>query len=109
MATTARAYCNAAFALSFTAKDSAGAVVNLTGHTVDGWIKANTNSTTKVIDLAPTIPTPSNGVISVSLDDADMAIDPGRYIYGIRLKNAGGNTVFIIEKPINFVLEPPTA
>ena len=109
MATIARAYCDAAFALNFTAKDSAGTAVHLTGHTVTGWIKANANSTTRVIDLAPTIPTPSNGVIVVSRTDTQMDLDPGRYIFGIRVKNAGGNTVFIIEKPINFLLQPPTS
>ena len=109
MATIARAYCNAAFAVEFTAKDSSGDPVNLTGHTVDGWIKLNSNSTTKEIDLAPTIPTPSNGKIVVSLSDAEMTLDPGRYIYGVRLKNSFGDTVFIIEKPINFMLQPPTA
>jgi len=108
MATIARAYCNAAFALNFTAKDSAGDPVDLTGHTVTGWIKLNQNSTTYLIDLAPTILTPANGIISISKDDADMTLDPGRYYYGIRLKDAGGNTVFIIENPINFLLEPPT-
>lgn len=109
MATTARAYCNAAFALSFTVKDSAGAAVNLTGHTVTGWIKANANSTTRLLDLSPTIPTPANGIISVSRTDAQMTLDPGRYIYGIRVKNSSGNTVFIIEKPINFMIQPPTS
>jgi hypothetical protein len=109
MATIARAYCDAAFAVNFTAKDSSGTAVNLTGHTVTGWIKANANSTTRVIDLAPTIPTPSNGVIVVSKTDAQMDLDPGRYIFGIRVKNSAGNTVFIIEKPINFLLQPPTS
>ena len=109
MATTARAYCNAAFALSFTCKDDAGAAVNLTGHTVTGWIKDNPNSTTRDIDLSPTIPTPANGIISVSKTDAQMTLSPGRYIYGIRVKNAAGNTVFIVERPINFILQPPTS
>lgn len=108
MATTARAYCDAAFSLSFTAKDANGDPSDLTGHTVDGWIKASTNSTTYLIDLAPTIPTPANGVILVSLSDSEVTLDPGRYIYGIRLKDSGGDTVFIIEKPINFLLAPPT-
>lgn len=109
MANTARAYCDAAFALNFTAKDSSGNPADLTGHTVTGWIKANANSTTRLLDLSPTIPTPSNGVIVVSKTDAQMDLDPGRYIYGIRVKNAAGNTVFIIERPINFMLQPPTS
>ena len=108
MANTARAYCNAAFSLSFTAKDENGDPFDLTGCTVTGWIKANTNSTTYLIDLGPTIPTPANGVISIFKGDSEMTLDPGRCIYGIRLKDADENTLCIIEKPINFMQEPPT-
>jgi hypothetical protein len=109
MANIARAYCNAAFSLSFTAKNAAGTAFDLTGCTVTGWIKLNSNSTTYVVDLTPTIPTPANGIISVLKTDAQMTINPGRYIYGIKLKNSAGNTICIIEKPINFMQKPPTS
>jgi len=81
------------FSASFTCKDDAGAVVDLTGYTARAQVRPTPTSTTETLDLAPTIPTPANGIISVSVET--VGIDPGIYYWDIVLDTPGPDVVFL--------------
>ena len=81
------------FTASFTCKDDIGAVVNLTGYTARALVRLTPPSTTTVIDLTPTIPTPANGIISVSV--ATTGVDAGIYYWDLVLDTPGGDVLFL--------------
>lgn len=72
-------------------RDAANTLVNLTGYTAKGQVK------TSYADLSPltlvtTIPTPTNGIVKVSLANTVTAglTAGGDYIYDIQLTNPSG-------------------
>lgn len=101
--TKVNAYSGATLSLSFTCKDENGAAVNLTGYSARAEVRPTISSETLTLDLAPTIPTPANGVISVSITDSVTAlIEPGSYVWGLVLETPDGGVIPIESGPIVF-------
>lgn len=95
--TKVNAYSGATLSLSFTCKDENGDPVDLTGFTPRAEVRPTISSETVTLDLAPTIPTPANGVILVQVSDTDTAgVEPGPYVWGLVLETPE-NTVIPIE------------
>lgn len=101
--TKVNAYSGATLSLSFTCKDEDGDPVNLTGYTARAEVRPTVSSETLTLDLAPTIPTPANGIISVSISDEVTAlIEPGSYVWGLVLETPSGGVIPIESGPIIF-------
>ena len=101
--TKVNAYAGATLSLSFSCKDENGAAVNLTGYTARAEVRPTVSSETVTLDLAPTIPTPSNGIISVSIaDEVTALIEPGAYVWGLVLETDAGGVIPIESGPIVF-------
>lgn len=101
--TKVNAYSGATLSLSFTCKDEDGDPVDLTGFTARAEVRPTISSETLTLDLAPTIPTPANGVISVSIADTVTAgIEPGAYVWGLVLETPSGGVIPIESGPIIF-------
>jgi len=101
--TKVNAYSGATLSLSFTCKDSNGDPVDLTGYTARAEVRPTVSSDVLTLDLAPTIPTPEDGVIVVSVDDATTAtIDAGAYVWGLVLETPGNGVIPIESGPIIF-------
>ena len=101
--TKVNAYSGATLSLSFTCKDEDGAAVNLTGYTARAEVRPTISSSTITLNLAPTIPTPANGIISVSIaDEVTALIEPGAYVWGLVLETPAGGVIPIESGPIVF-------
>ena len=101
--TKVNAYSGATLSLSFTCKDENGAAVNLTGYTARAEVRPNISSSTITLNLAPTIPTPANGIISVIIaDEVTASIEPGAYVWGLVLVTPAGGVIPIESGPIAF-------
>lgn len=101
--TKVNAYSGATLSLSFTCKDEEGDPVDLTGFTARAEVRPTISSDTLTLDLAPTIPTPANGIISVSIADTVTAdIEPGAYVWGLVLETPAGGVIPIESGPIIF-------
>jgi hypothetical protein len=70
-----------------------GAPYNLTGKTVQGVMKSSVSGDT-VLDLAPTIPTPSNGVIVVNVSTSSIPAG----IYGADVQISTGTVPVVIHQ-----------
>ena len=81
------------FSASFTCKDDAGAVVDLTGYTARAQVRLTPTATTEILDLAPTIPTPANGIISVGV--STTGISPGIYYWDLVLDTPSTTVIFL--------------
>ena len=101
--TKVNAYSGATLSLSFTCKDENGAAVNLTGYTARAEVRPTISSSTITLNLAPTIPTPANGIISVIIaDEVTASIEPGAYVWGLVLVTPAGGVIPIESGPIVF-------
>lgn len=80
---TTNLYIGDVLSFSYTAKDSNGDPSDLTGYTAIGEVKLSDRSEEVVLDLAPTIPTPANGVILVNQKTNDL--EAGQYVMDVRL------------------------
>jgi hypothetical protein len=101
--TKINAYSGATLSLSFTAKDEDGDPVDLTGYTARAEVRPTISSSTLTLNLAPTIPTPANGVISISIaDEVTALIEPGAYVWGLVLVTPAGGVIPIESGPIVF-------
>ena len=101
--TKVNAYSGATLSLSFTCKDEDGAAVNLTGYTARAEVRPTISSSTITLNLSPTIPTPANGIISVSIaDEVTALIEPGAYVWGLVLETDAGGVIPIESGPIVF-------
>jgi hypothetical protein len=78
--------------MSLTCLQSDGTAFNLTGYTADGVLKINPSSAV-ALDLVPTIPTPANGVVLVSVNTA--AVPAGVYGWDVQIK-LGANAPIVI-------------
>jgi len=78
--------------MSLTCLQSDGTPFDLTGYTAAGVIKTNPTAAV-ALDLAPTIPTPANGVVVVSVNTADVAA--GIYGWDIQITE-GSNAPIVI-------------
>lgn len=101
--TKVNAYSGATLSLSFTCKDENGDAVNLTGYTARAEVRPTISSSTITLNLAPTIPTPANGIISVIIaDEVTALIEPGAYVWGLVLVTPAGGVIPIESGPIVF-------
>ena len=101
--TKVNAYSGATLSLSFACKDENGDAVNLTGYTARAEVRPTISSSTITLNLAPTIPTPANGIISVSIaDEVTALIEPGAYVWGLVLVTPAGGVIPIESGPIVF-------
>jgi hypothetical protein len=80
---TTNLYIGDALSFSYTAKDADGDPSNLTGYTAIGAVKVSDRSEDVVLNLAPTIPTPANGIILINQETND--IEAGQYVMDVRL------------------------
>jgi hypothetical protein len=89
------------FTASFTCLDSAGAAVNLTGYTARAQVRTTPTSSTVLLNLAPTIPTPANGIIRINV--ATTGITAGIYYWDLVLDlPSSAGTIFITGGTIKF-------
>lgn len=101
--TKVNAYSGATLSLSFTCKDDAGDPVDLTGYTARAEVRPTISSDEVTLDLSPTIPTPANGVILVSVpDELTAAVAPASYVWGLVLETPAGGVIPIESGPIIF-------
>lgn len=101
--TKVNAYSGATLSLSFTCKDEAGDPVDLTGFSARAEVRPTVSSETLTLDLAPTIPTPANGIIVVDIaDEVTALIEPGAYVWGLVLETPAGGVIPIESGPIVF-------
>jgi hypothetical protein len=101
--TKINAYSGATLSLSFSCKDENGTAVNLTGYTARAEVRPTISSSTLTLNLSPTIPTPANGVISISIaDEVTALIEPGAYVWGLVLVTPAGGVIPIESGPIVF-------
>lgn len=101
--TKINAFSGATLSLSFTCKDENGDPVDLTGYSARAEVRPTVSSEEVTLDLAPTIPTPANGIISVSIaDEVTAAIEPGTYVWGLVLETPAGGVIPIESGPIIF-------
>ena len=92
-------YLGTTFSVSFTCKDAAGAVVDLTGYSARSSLRPSVNSATLTRNLAPTIPTPANGVIDITVTDEVTATFPGgTYYFDVLLDVPGGQVLHLLKQ-----------
>lgn len=88
------AHSGSTFTATFTCKDSSGSVINLTGHSARAMLRPSVSSDTLTLNMAPTIPTPSNGVINITIaDETTATIEAGLYYWDLVLDKAADGTV----------------
>jgi hypothetical protein len=73
-----------AFALSLACLDENRDAVDLTGYTAYGSMKTSATSDTVTLDLAPTIPTPANGIVVVNA--STVGLTAGQYVFDVLIK-----------------------
>lgn len=96
-------YSGETLSMSLTCKDSAGAVFPLTGYSARAQVRASATSSTVVLDLSPTIPTPANGIVVISKTDEQTAIvTPGTYYWDLVLDTPTGGVIFIAGGTMKF-------
>jgi hypothetical protein len=101
--TKVQAYCGGTLNISFTCKDNEGEPVDLTGYSARAEVRPTISSEEVTLDLAPTIPTPANGVISINIpDEVTATIEPGGYVWGLVLVTPLGSVIPIESGPIIF-------
>ncbi len=89
-------YCGETLSMSFSCKDENGAAFPLSGYSARGQIRSSPNSSSVILDLSPTIPIASNGIILVNkTDEQTLAVNPGTYYWDIVLDTPTGGVIFI--------------
>jgi len=97
------AYAGSTFSLSLTCQDDAGDAVDLTGYSARGTVRESPTIGTVTLDLSPTIPTPADGVVSISVaDEITAGITAGRYVFDVVLDTPAGDVVRILGGTILF-------
>jgi len=104
-------FSGATLSLSFSCLDENGDPFNLTGYSARGMVRPYAASSTETLNLSPSIPTPANGIISISkTDEQTDAVDPGDYVWGVVLDGPGGTVIPVTDGTIKFrVLIPRPA
>lgn len=101
--TKVQAYSGATLTLSFTCKDENGDPVDLTGFSARAEVRETISSDDVLLDLAPTIPDPTDGVILVDIADTETAdIPAGSYVWGLVLVTDEDKVIPIESGPIIF-------
>jgi hypothetical protein len=102
---TSNLYSGDVLSFSYTAKDADGDPSDLTGWTAIGAVKTSDRSDTVILNLAPTIPTPANGIILVNQETND--IEAGQYVMDVRLVNdADADKYITIDRRILKIRRP---
>ena len=85
------------FNTTITLTDDLGNAIDLTGQTAYGQVRKWYTSSTSY-SFTITIPTPSSGIIYVSMDaNTTSSIADGRYVYDIATKSISGVITRIVE------------
>ena len=101
--TKVNAYSGATLNMSFTCKDEDGDPVDLAGFSARAEVRPTISSSTITLNLAPTIPTPANGIILVEVADTVTATIPaGAYVWGLVLVTDDDKVIPIESGPIVF-------
>jgi len=80
------------FSARLTAKNDAGAAINLDGHNVRGSIKNRYSDTTSLISFSPVIVDETNGIIDIELTSIQTATLPiTQAVYDIEMFKTGVN------------------
>jgi hypothetical protein len=96
-------YSGETLSMSFTCKDEAGNAFPLTGYSARAQVRESISSSTVVLNLSPTIPTPSNGIISINRTDEQTAVvTPGMYYWDLVLDTPTGGVIFIAGGTMKF-------
>src|ERR1700675_1409282 len=78
-------------------RDQTGAVLDLTGYTAMSTLKKS-YETSSGQNLTTTITTPTNGIITLSLDDATTAtLEPWRYVYDVVIVDPSSNVTRVFQ------------
>ena len=101
--TSIETHSGATLSLAFTCKDENGDPFDLTGWSARGAVRPFASSSTVTLDLSPTIPTPSNGVVLISKSKTDTAaVASGDYVWGLVLDGPSNALFPVAEGPIKF-------
>ena len=88
---------------SLTAEDDNGDPVDLTGYTPFGTVRPFAGSETVTLDLAPTIPVGTDGVIDISIPSASTAnVEPDTYVWEVVVDTPTGDSIKLADGPIIF-------
>jgi len=81
------------FAINFTVKDN-GSVKNLTGYSARAQMRTSKSATGVAATFTCTIPTPTNGTVTMSLPNATSSgMAAGTYVYDLEIFTSGDATV----------------
>ena len=90
------------FSTTITLDDVYGDAFDLTGTVAKSQIRRSYYSTHATADFLVTIPTPTNGVIVLTLDSATTSnIAPGRYVYDVITKDSANSVTRVLEGIVN--------
>ena len=90
------------FSTTVTIDDAYGTPYDLTGFTAKSQIRKSYYSTTPTADFVISIPTPENGLLTLTLGHTQTAnIAAGRYVYDVVIKNTSNNVTRILEGIVN--------
>jgi len=88
---------NTTFSLLFKAKDCEGAGINLSGYSINSYIKEKYSASTGIASFTSTITVPQSGICSISLSSLETSgLAPNVYIYNITCNNTTITDVFSI-------------
>lgn len=101
--TNLNAHSGETLTLSFSCKDEDGLPFDLTGYSARAKVRSTVSAGSVIFDLSPTIPNPSNGIISVWKTDEQTATVPaGVYQWDIVLDAPSGAVIYITGGTIKF-------
>jgi hypothetical protein len=96
-------FCGATLSMSLVCKEDDGDAFNLTGYTARGQVRDKPGGSTLVLNLSPTIPTPANGTIVISVsDESTAAVAPGIYSWDVVLDTPAGGVIYITGGTVKF-------
>jgi len=92
------------FNTTITLDDVNGDPLDLTGSTPKAQVKKSYYSANASADFIVSIPVPTNGVISLTLNaPVTSNLKPGRYVYDVILKDTSNTVTRILEGTINII------
>ncbi len=95
------------FSISIIASDDLGQVIDLTNHTVGGYVKRRYGDASPFFDLGPTIGSdPKTGEININLLPSQTETLPvGQYVYGIECVTGSSVAFKVMNGIINVIPE----
>ena len=91
----------ATFSTTIIAKNSSGAIINVSGYSANSSIRKSYYSTT-ANTFTTTVTGTSNGEITLSMTAANTALlNPGRYFYDVLITSGDGDKTRIAEGIVN--------